>query len=157
MRSHRHVSDLAELLRFPFDRPRRLCVTKNRVFTCTSWPTSPSETVGGFKHSPLLAKETLHVSGSQVAVWATDEREERNKTRKSEKKKERKKYANYFFRVGIQAARGSRGKLKEKKKVSFSECSNTLHSPLSSSSLGERLREIEMRKEKGTRGTLHAI
>lgn len=43
MRSQRHVSHLAELLRFPFDRPRRLCVTKNRVFTCTSWPTSPSK------------------------------------------------------------------------------------------------------------------
>lgn len=50
MRCQRHVSDLVELLRFPFDRPRRLCVTKNRVFTCTSWPTSPSKRseVGAF-------------------------------------------------------------------------------------------------------------
>lgn len=43
MRSQRHVSDLAELLRFPSGQPRRLCVTKNRDFTCTSWPTSPSK------------------------------------------------------------------------------------------------------------------
>ena len=42
--------------------------------------------------------------------------------RQKKKRKREEKHANYFFHIGIQAARGSRGKQKRKKKVSFSEC-----------------------------------
>lgn len=53
-----------------------------------------------FEHSPLLAKETLHVSGSQVAVRPTG----------------KKKQANYFSTSGVELSVSRR-----KKKGSFSE------------------------------------
>lgn len=144
MRSQRHVSDLAELLRFPFDRPRRLCVTKNRVFTCTSWPTSPSKRseASSIRRCSQKRPSTSAVPKSRSGPPTKKEKEKRRKTRE------------LLFPHRNSSCERVAWKTEKKKKFP----SRSVFSTPSSSNLSERLRGIKKKKKrKGTRETLHAI